>query len=142
MLPIYSIIKYDTLPWIVRWENVATNPSNFTVPESVRLEKSLEKSLVEAWKNSEKSAVVGGGEGLSRVKEAGDGRQLEEAGLIEELGVPTSIYLKEMYWTIYKYLMYVCWKDHGFFIIRLYVSFFSRGIASYSHNTFSTSHKE
>lgn len=48
---------------------------------------------MEAWKNSEKSAVVGGGEGLSRVKEAGEGRQLDEAGLMEELGVPTSIYL-------------------------------------------------
>lgn len=59
------------------------------------MEKSLEKSLVEAWKNSEKSAVVGGGEGLSKVKDAGEGRQLEEAGLMEELGVPTSIYLKK-----------------------------------------------
>lgn len=48
---------------------------------------------MEAWKNSEKSAVVGGGEGLSRVKEAGEGRQLDEAGLMEELGVPTSMYL-------------------------------------------------
>lgn len=37
---------------------------------------------------------MGGGEGLSRVKEAGEGKQLDEAGLMEELGVPTSIYLQ------------------------------------------------
>ena len=58
------------------------------------MEKSLEKSLVEAWKNSEKSAVVGGGEGLSMGKEeAGDGKHVDDAGLREELGVLTSIYL-------------------------------------------------
>ena len=62
-------------------------------PESVRLEKSREKSLVEAWKNSDRSAVVGGGLGLSSGKEAeaGDWRQLEEAGLSDEVGVLTSM---------------------------------------------------
>ena len=67
---------------------------NKNLPDKVKLEKSREKSLVEAWKNSEKSAVVGCGEGFSRVNDAGEGRQLEEAGLIDELGVATSIYLK------------------------------------------------
>lgn len=37
---------------------------------------------------------MGGGEGLSNVKEAGEGKQLDEAGLMEELGVPTSMYLE------------------------------------------------
>lgn len=70
------------------------NPLNYS-PDNVRLEKSFSKNrlLEEAWKNSQKSAVVGGGEGESgRAKEegAGEGRQLEEAGLRLELGVLTS----------------------------------------------------
>lgn len=51
------------------------------------MEKSLSK-LVEAWKNSQKSAVVGGGDGESTVNEQGDWRQLDEAGL--EHGVVAS----------------------------------------------------
>ena len=51
----------------------------------MRFEKSFENSLVEAWKNSEKSAVVGVGD---------TGGQVDvEAGLTEEHGVPTSMYL-------------------------------------------------
>ena len=48
---------------------------------------------MEAWKNSDRSAVVGGGLGLSSGKEAeaGDWRQLEEAGLSDEVGVLTSM---------------------------------------------------
>lgn len=69
----------------------------------------MEKSLVEAWKNSEKSAVVGeesraneeegAGEGEGRQKEEeegageGEGRQQDDAGLNEEQGVPASINL-------------------------------------------------
>lgn len=60
------------------------------IPESVRLEKSFSNTLPEAWKNSQKSAVVGGGDGESSVKEQGDCKQLEEAGLRLEHGVPTS----------------------------------------------------
>lgn len=46
--------------------------------------------MPEACRNSQKSAVVGGGEGESRVKEQGDWRQLEDAGLKLDPGVPTS----------------------------------------------------
>lgn len=65
------------------------------LPERVRLEKSFSKKSeeAEAWKNSQKSAVVGGGEGESgrgKVEGAGEGRQLLEAGLRLELGVLTS----------------------------------------------------
>jgi hypothetical protein len=60
------------------------------VPERVKLEKSFSKRFPEAWKNSQKSAVVGGGDGESKVNELGLCRQLEEAGDILELGVPTS----------------------------------------------------
>lgn len=65
-------------------------------PDSVRLENSFSKNPLEgrdAWKNSQKSAVVGGGEeGEARFgKEGeGEGRQEEEAGLRLELGVATS----------------------------------------------------
>lgn len=66
---------------------------------------------MDAWKNSEKSAVVGeessakeaegAGDGEGRQKEdedgagEGEGRQHEEAGLREEQGVPASISLLE-----------------------------------------------
>lgn len=63
-------------------------------PERVKLEKSFSKRLPEAWKNSQKSAVVGGGDGESKVKEQGDCKQLDEAGLKLEQGVPTSMYLQ------------------------------------------------
>jgi len=56
----------------------------------VRFEKSFSNRLLEAWKNSQKSAVVGGGDGESRVNEHGDCRQLDDAGLRDELGVPAS----------------------------------------------------
>lgn len=60
------------------------------LPESVRFEKSFSNILPEAWKNSQKSAVVGGGDGESSVKEHGDGKQLEDAGLTLEHGVAAS----------------------------------------------------
>lgn len=60
------------------------------LPDSVRLEKSFSKTVPDAWKNSQKSAVVGGGDGESSVKEQGDCKQLEEAGLKLEQGVLTS----------------------------------------------------
>lgn len=63
------------------------------IPDSVRFEKSFSKTVPEAWKNSQKSAVVGGGDGESNVKEHGDCKQLDDDGLRLELGVPTSIYL-------------------------------------------------
>lgn len=59
-------------------------------PDNVRFEKSFSKIVPDAWKNSQKSAVVGGGEGESRVKEHGDGKQLDEAELKLEQGVLTS----------------------------------------------------
>jgi hypothetical protein len=59
-------------------------------PDKVRFEKSFSNRLLEAWKNSQKSAVVGGGDGESRVNEHGDCRQLDDAGLRDELGVPAS----------------------------------------------------
>jgi hypothetical protein len=59
-------------------------------PDKVRFEKSFSNRLLEAWKNSQKSAVVGGGDGESSVNEHGDCRQLDDAGLREELGVPAS----------------------------------------------------
>jgi hypothetical protein len=59
-------------------------------PDKVRFEKSFSNTLLEAWKNSQKSAVVGGGDGESRVNEQGDCRQLDDAGLRDELGVPAS----------------------------------------------------
>lgn len=46
--------------------------------------------LPDAWKNSQKSAVVGGGDGESNVNEHGDGKQLEDAGLTLEHGVAAS----------------------------------------------------
>jgi len=60
------------------------------LPDSVKFEKSFSNRFPEAWKNSQKSAVVGGGDGESSVNELGLCRQLEEAGDILELGVPTS----------------------------------------------------
>lgn len=65
------------------------NKSN-NIPDSVKLEKSFSKILPDAWKNSQKSAVVGGGDGESKMKEDGDCKQLDEAGLKLEQGVPTS----------------------------------------------------
>lgn len=66
------------------------------VPERVKLEKSFSKTVPDACKNSQKSAVVGGGDGESSVNEHGDCRQLEEAGLRLEPGVPTSQYLNKL----------------------------------------------
>lgn len=79
------------------------------LPDNVKLEKSVEKSRVDAWKNSEKSAVVGEesraneeegtGDGEGRQNDEaegageGEGRQHEEAGLSDEQGVPASINL-------------------------------------------------
>lgn len=65
------------------------------IPDKVKLEKSFSKKrlLEEAWKNSQKSAVVGGGDGESgRANDEGEGegRQLDDAGLRLELGVLTS----------------------------------------------------
>lgn len=45
------------------------------------------------WRNSLKSAVVGGGEGELTEKEHGDWRQLDDAGDKLELGVAVSQYL-------------------------------------------------
>lgn len=67
------------------------------LPDRVKLEKSFSKTVPEAWKNSQKSAVVGGGDGESKVNEHGDWRQLEEAGLKLEAGVATSQCLKLAY---------------------------------------------
>lgn len=45
----------------------------FRLPERVRFEKSFSNIDPDAWKNSQKSAVVGGGEGDgSKTKEHGD----------------------------------------------------------------------
>lgn len=52
--------------------------------------------MPDACKNSQKSAVVGGGEGESNVNEHGDGKQLDEAGLKLDPGVPASQYLKKI----------------------------------------------
>lgn len=46
--------------------------------------------MPDACRNSQKSAVVGGGDGESKVNEHGDWRQLEEAGLKLDPGVPAS----------------------------------------------------
>lgn len=59
-------------------------------PESVKLENSFSKRVPDAWKNSQKSAVVGGGEGESSVNEHGDWRHVDDAGLKLEHGVLTS----------------------------------------------------
>jgi hypothetical protein len=66
------------------------NKSSNALPERVKFEKSFSNRCPEAWKNSQKSAVVGGGDGESRVNELGLCRQLDEAGDMLELGVPTS----------------------------------------------------
>ena len=47
------------------------------------------------WRNSLKSAVVGGGDGEWTEKEQGDWRQLDDAGDKLELGVVVSQYLAE-----------------------------------------------
>lgn len=64
------------------------------IPDKVKLEKSFSKNRLlfdEAWKNSQKSAVVGGGDGESGSGNgAGDCKQLEDAGLRLEPGVATS----------------------------------------------------
>lgn len=62
----------------------------YLLPDNVRLEKSFSNKLPDAWKNSQKSAVVGGGDGESNVKEQGDCKQLDDAGLRLEHGVLTS----------------------------------------------------
>lgn len=65
------------------------------LPDNVKLEKSFSNTVPEAWKNSQKSAVVGGGDGESNVNEHGDCKQLDDDGLKLELGVPTSMYLEK-----------------------------------------------
>lgn len=64
--------------------------SKLKLPDSVKLEKSFSKTVPDACKNSQKSAVVGGGDGESSVNEQGDWRQLEDDGLKLDAGVATS----------------------------------------------------
>lgn len=53
--------------------------------------KSLSHKLADACRNSQKSAVVGGGDGESaNGKDRGDGKHEEDAGDKLEHGVPTS----------------------------------------------------
>lgn len=54
------------------------------------MENSFSKTVPDAWKNSQKSAVVGGGDGESNVNELGDCKHVDDAGLKLEHGVLTS----------------------------------------------------
>lgn len=82
--------KFDLITEVVRFYNQRIKMINLVIPDKVRLEKSVSNMLPDACKNSQKSAVVGGGDGESKVKEHGDGKQLDDAGLRLEQGVPTS----------------------------------------------------
>ena len=55
--------------------------------------KLVGQNIETTWRNSLKSAVVGGGDGELTENEHGDWRQLDEAGERLELGVAVSQYL-------------------------------------------------
>lgn len=50
--------------------------------------------IPDAWKNSQKSAVVGGGDGELIVRLDGDWMHVDDAGLSDDVGVLISTYLK------------------------------------------------